>query len=1267
MRIKPRRETRGVSRSKCGDLITACVPVSWAASIIVSESTDAIDYYDGFGTTELVIGIRAYQWGWEYYYPKDIDLNYNLKKNNSNFIGNSLKYKKTSEITLNSTNLWKFYQNKTSDQPILPAYLLTIPFDNAKILNFLNFNDIGANSLYEANAFKKIRMFSKTYTTNLFFNNNNFSTKYNKFINMYITDNSFVNSNNYGTQRQHNYLSNSALFTNQNSFLNEPSLLKLLKFNFSSTISNNNMFSSFSNFNYWNESNGNFSINNKNLNIFNFFEQKTINFNKQFFKNFYFYNSYLQKINNDTDEKKILFPIKKLFNNKFKKINIFNLNNNNVINNSIQDFFIFKNNSANNSLFNNRNKTFKTFSAFSPNQSIGLKDRYIRNFLTISPHLPTLNFTPTLNSLNNYLFFHTNKIEMTNFFLYNINSLNWIDVFANLKLSTNKITFDYPYSPITSNKPTFNHSKYDSVKNSFTKDTPSMLQGKEETMPNFLPSVYWNFFWANSGNHFKIKNNYMLNQILSSSYLPFFSFYYDYDFRNWQFLELLEDSFWESIYPSYLYDEYLLLNKNFYSISFFNKNLILFNQFNKLWNDKIFDTENISNSSFKLFNNTTAYAYTHSFYSEELFNINSLTNTKNFFVYPTSFNFLNNDDNYENFKNLTFLFNQATSGIISYSSNILNSHNYSTVLDCFRSDFDEFSWFLEDFIFFNFNDFLLKNKIAKISELIDFGDINFFINNNLIKNNKINNEINLRPTAKNAMVTFNAIQKVFKTRFDENRSHARFIDLNNFYVKQPFISSPRTPFENLLGKNKENFYKNISYKTNSKYFLNNAYYNSTSLNFYFFDFPFLMSLKSDSSRYLWFDWYSKWGFYEIQPSSSSRYAIHGMPYFSKNFEYNSTNNENLNETETYLIRLSKSRRNYLPNWAYSPYFYSKNNFWYKNYIIFNNKNFTISSKNSLINTKYLLTSMNWYTNTFYFFDFNINLFIPSISNTTTYSKGFWKPQNSIQSYYFTLSTLVDILTKREFLIRELLFKNNNIINLPIHLLNSPKNPIISEIKSNFLFFDIISKNNEYSKNIHYTSLVFFNLTMAKELIQILNFSPFFQKLINNYYFYFFQTKNLTNLSDYNNANDLLLKNQYRPMKKGITNMIRLHATGAMALPIEIRLQILASSKDVIHSWAIPSAGIKIDCVPGYSSHRVMIFLVSGIFWGQCMEICGRYHHWMPIVVYFMKRDLFFLWCTHFIFLSGANNQWTINDKQYVDYAKVVSFDKASWITELSNN
>jgi len=80
------------------------------------------------------------------------------------------------------------------------------------------------------------------------------------------------------------------------------------------------------------------------------------------------------------------------------------------------------------------------------------------------------------------------------------------------------------------------------------------------------------------------------------------------------------------------------------------------------------------------------------------------------------------------------------------------------------------------------------------------------------------------------------------------------------------------------------------------------------------------------------------------------------------------------------------------------------------------------------------------------------------------------------------------------------------------------------------------------------------------------------------------------------------------MRKGVGNMVRLHASGAIALPVEVRLHLMASSRDIIHSWAIPSAGIKIDCIPGYSSHRVAIFLNTGIYWGQCMEICGRFHH-----------------------------------------------------------
>jgi hypothetical protein len=67
-------------------------------------------------------------------------------------------------------------------------------------------------------------------------------------------------------------------------------------------------------------------------------------------------------------------------------------------------------------------------------------------------------------------------------------------------------------------------------------------------------------------------------------------------------------------------------------------------------------------------------------------------------------------------------------------------------------------------------------------------------------------------------------------------------------------------------------------------------------------------------------------------------------------------------------------------------------------------------------------------------------------------------------------------------------------------------------------------------------------------------------VIRYLYHYFFGISN--SLIGQNNE---LFKSQFRPLKKGISSMLRLHATGAVAMPIELRLQVLASSRDVIHS------------------------------------------------------------------------------------------------------
>jgi hypothetical protein len=278
----------------------------------------------------------------------------------------------------------------------------------------------------------------------------------------------------------------------------------------------------------------------------------------------------------------------------------------------------------------------------------------------------------------------------------------------------------------------------------------------------------------------------------------------------------------------------------------------------------------------------------------------------------------------------------------------------------------------------------------------------------------------------------------------------------------------------------------------------------------------------------------------------------------------------------------------------------------------------------------------------------------------------WRPYTSVQSYHYNVTTLIDLLTRRELLYRQYFERTNKIIRLPRPFTVSPQNPLIAEVKASFKLIDPLTYASEYSREHYYYSMRYFRFLMFKGWIASLGVGikdlPINPNLVNEYlFFYFLSNRRSTNIG----SNNLLYKSQFRPLKKGITNMIRLHGTGAVAMPIEIRLQILASSRDVIHSWAIPSAGIKIDCIPGYTSHRILIFLTPGIYWGQCMEICGRYHHWMPIVVYFMKRDLFFLWCTHFGHRKDQKLLWDTDDRQFSDYLKLVSYDRTTWLTELS--
>nr|YP_010397918.1 cytochrome c oxidase subunit II [Rasbora patrickyapi]UQJ79156.1 cytochrome c oxidase subunit II [Rasbora patrickyapi] len=83
----------------------------------------------------------------------------------------------------------------------------------------------------------------------------------------------------------------------------------------------------------------------------------------------------------------------------------------------------------------------------------------------------------------------------------------------------------------------------------------------------------------------------------------------------------------------------------------------------------------------------------------------------------------------------------------------------------------------------------------------------------------------------------------------------------------------------------------------------------------------------------------------------------------------------------------------------------------------------------------------------------------------------------------------------------------------------------------------------------------------------------------------------------------------------------------MVVPKESPIRVLVSAEDVLHSWAIPSLGIKMDAVPGRLNQVNFIVSRPGLYYGQCSEICGANHSFMPIVIEAVPLDTFEKWST----------------------------------------
>nr|YP_004425058.1 cytochrome c oxidase subunit II [Lasmigona compressa]ADL62634.1 cytochrome c oxidase subunit II [Lasmigona compressa] len=115
--------------------------------------------------------------------------------------------------------------------------------------------------------------------------------------------------------------------------------------------------------------------------------------------------------------------------------------------------------------------------------------------------------------------------------------------------------------------------------------------------------------------------------------------------------------------------------------------------------------------------------------------------------------------------------------------------------------------------------------------------------------------------------------------------------------------------------------------------------------------------------------------------------------------------------------------------------------------------------------------------------------------------------------------------------------------------------------------------------------------------------------------------------EYGDSNDVMSFDSYMvsslEMKNGGYRL--LEVDNRCVLPYGVDSRILVSSADVIHAWALPSLGVKADAIPGRINQLGIHLTSSGVMFGQCSEICGVNHSFMPVSVEAVSPEVFYHW------------------------------------------
>lgn len=171
----------------------------------------------------------------------------------------------------------------------------------------------------------------------------------------------------------------------------------------------------------------------------------------------------------------------------------------------------------------------------------------------------------------------------------------------------------------------------------------------------------------------------------------------------------------------------------------------------------------------------------------------------------------------------------------------------------------------------------------------------------------------------------------------------------------------------------------------------------------------------------------------------------------------------------------------------------------------------------------------------------------------------------------------------------------------------------------------LTYNNHKSVDLNHNSLLEFIWTITPAIILVLIGIPSFKllyamdevlnpmitlKITGNQWYWDYSILDM-NISSYMNEEYKLFK--------------FLETDNPLYLPVLIPIRLITTSTDVIHSWTIPNFGIKMDAVPGRLNQGLLYILKKGLYYGQCSEICGLGHSYMPIEIYCVDNLDFQYW------------------------------------------